>query len=130
MALGFTSHYKPGEQAFGALTQMAYTGETESSGTIANMPSIIIGQDSSLLNNSINYDSCEFSSSVIIDYSQYATIVDSSGTTVETAGSIAFSGGDFSSGISTTGSTASFSGGGASLSGGGGGGMSCASFTC
>ena len=90
MALGFTSHYKPGEQTFGALTQIAYTGETESSGTIANAPSIIIGQDSSLFSNSISYDSCEFSSPVIIDYTQYATIADGSGSSVETAGSIAY----------------------------------------
>ncbi len=130
MALGFTSHYKPGEQTFGALTQMAYSGETESSGTVANVPSIIIGQDSSLFSRNISYDSCEFSSPVIIDYSQYATIADGSGSSVETAGSIAYAGGgEFSGGISSGGAM-SFSGGAVSFSGGGGGGMSCASFTC
>lgn len=128
MALGFTSHYKQGEQTtFGALTQSAYNTDVEASGTVAYTPSLIMGQD---FTNSMNYDSCEFSSTVIIDYSQYASIADG-GSSSETAGSIAYVGGsDFSGG----GSVASFSGGGGAVSFSGGGcgsgGVSCASFTC
>lgn len=129
MALGFTSHYKSGDQTFGSLTQSAYNPDVEAAGTVASSyPSIIIGQDAAFFSRNINYDSCEFSSPVVIDYAQYATIAE--GSSAETAGSIAFSGGgDFSGGT-----VASFSGGGAavSFSGGGcgGGGVSCASFTC
>lgn len=128
MALGFSSHYKSGEQAFGSLTQMSYSNDTESTGTVANCPSLIIGQDSSLFNDNITYDSCEFSSPVVIDYTQYASIADG-GTSCETAGSVAYVCPSGSSiGVSSAGSAASFSGGAASFSGGGG--MSCASFTC
>ena len=129
MALGFTSHYKSGEQAFGSLTQMSYSNDTESAGTVANYPSLILGQDSSFFSNNINYDSCEFSSPVVIDYTQYASIAEG-GTSCETAGSVAYSGGvNFSGGISTSVSSSSFTGGAVSFSGGGGG-MSSASFTC
>lgn len=130
MALGFTSHYKSGEQAFGTLTQMSYSNDTESTGTVANYPSLIIGQDSSVFNKNITYDSCEFSSPVVIDYTQYASIADG-GTSCETAGSVAYVGPSGSSiGVSSSGSVASFSGGSAASFSGGGGGMSCASFTC
>ncbi len=128
MALGFTSHYKSGEQAFGSLTQMSYSNDTESAGTVANYPSLIIGQDSSLFNNNITYDSCEFSSPVVIDYTQYASIAEG-GTSCETAGSVAYAPTGTSMGVSSGGSVSSFSGGAVSFSGGGGG-MSCASFTC
>ena len=129
MALGFSSHYKSGEQAFGSLTQMSYSNDTESTGTVAYYPSLIIGQDSSLFSKNISYDSCEFSSSVVIDYSQYASIADG-GTSCETAGSVAYTGGaDFTGGMTSSVGASSFSGGSVSFSGGGGG-MSCASFTC
>lgn len=128
MALGFTSHYKSGEQAFGSLTQMSYSNDTESAGTVANYPSLIIGQDSSLFNNNITYDSCEFSSPVVIDYTQYASIAEG-GTSCETAGSVAYAPTGTSMGVSSGGCISSFSGGAVSFSGGGGG-MSCASFTC
>ncbi len=127
MALGFSSHYKSGEQAFGSLTQMSYSNDTESAGTVANYPSLIIGQDSSLFNNNITYDSCEFSSPVVIDYTQYASIAEG-GTSCETAGSVAYSPTGTSIGVNSGGSISSFSGGAVSFSGGGG--MSCASFTC
>lgn len=129
MALGFTSHYKSGEQTFGSLTQMSYNNDVEAAGTVASTPSLIIGQDSSFFNKNINYDSCEFSSPVVIDYTQYATIAD--GGSCETAGSVAYTGGaDFSGGFTSSVGASSFSGGAVSFSGGGGGGMSCASFTC
>ncbi len=127
MALGFTSHYKSGEQTFGSLTQMSYNNDSESAGTVANYPSLIIGQDSSLFNQNITYDSCEFSSPVVIDYTQYASIAE--GASCETAGSVAYIGSPNISGVSTSSSVSSFSGGAVSFSGGGGG-MSCASFTC
>ena len=121
MALGFTSHYNPSEQKFGSLTQSASTNESESNGTIASS-GIIIGQDIGTFAN-VGYDSCEFSSPVVIDYTQYAA---SANSPSETAGSIAFSGcSNFSS---TPSCSSSFSGGGASFSSGGG--SSCASFTC
>ena len=125
MALGFTSHYRQGEQQqFGSLTQASYNNDVESAGTSANLPSLIIGHDSALVMANLSYDSCEFSSSVVIDYTQYANAP--SGGAVETAGSIASIGGDS---VSTSmSSVLSFSSGGASFSGGGG--MSCASFTC
>ena len=129
MALGFTSHYKQGEQAFGSLTQSAYTPDTEAAGTVASSHSgIIVGQNAAFFNKNINYDSCDFSSPVVIDYTQYASIAEGGGS-VETAGALASAGSESFSG----GSVASFSAGGAaSFSGGGGGsgGVSCASFTC
>lgn len=125
MALGFTSHYKPGEQTFGSLTQSSYNNDCDTSGTTSNLPSLIIGQDASLTFQNLGYDSCDFSSPVVIDYTQYAYV---EGASVETAGSVAsiFGVSDFSSGSSSS-SVASFSSGGASFSGGG---MSSASFTC
>lgn len=127
MALGFTQHYKSGEQTFGSLTQSAYNPDVEATGTVAaGLPSIIVGHNVTVFDKNISYDSCEFSSPVIIDYSQYANIAE--GAASETAGSIAFTGGaDFSgvSSFSASCTTASFSGGGC-----GSGGVSCASFTC
>ena len=128
MALGFTQHYKSGEQAFGTLTQSAYNPDVEAAGTVASAyPSIIVGHNATIFDKNINYDSCDFSSPVVIDYSQYANIAEGSS---ETAGSIASIGGCDFSGVSTTpsgggGAVASFSGGGC-----GSGGVSCASFTC
>lgn len=124
MALGFTSHYKSGEQAFGALTQSAYANDVEAAGTVADLPSLIVGHSVEMSN--IDYDSCEFSNPVVIDYTQYAYVAE--GSSSETAGSIASVGGDFGC-SSGGGSVASFSAG-ASFSGSSGGGMSCASFTC
>lgn len=128
MALGFTQHYKSGEQAFGTLTQSAYNPEVEAAGTVASAyPSIIVGGNATIFDKNINYDSCDFSSPVVIDYSQYANIAE--GSSSETAGSIAsIGGGNFSTGAvapSGGGAVASFSGGGC-----GSGGVSCASFTC
>lgn len=130
MALGFTQHYKSGEQAFGTLTQSAYNPDVEAAGTVASAyPSIIVGHNATIFDKNINYDSCDFSSPVVIDYSQYANIAE--GSSSETAGSIASIGGCDFSGVSTTpsrggsGAVASFSGGGC-----GSGGVSCASFTC
>jgi len=122
MALGFTSHYNNGEHAtFGSLTKGSVeTNDVESAGTTAFVPTLIMGQDSSFFAKDMEYDSCEFSTTVAVDYTQYATVAD--GSCSETAGSVAFSGSDFSGGA-----VASFSAGGASFSGGG---MSCASFTC
>ena len=130
MALGFTQHYKSGEQAFGTLTQSAYNQDVEAAGTVASAyPSIIVGHNATIFDKNINYDSCDLSSPVVIDYSQYANIAE--GASSETAGSIASIGGCDFSGVSTTpsgggsGAVASFSGGGC-----GSGGVSCASFTC
>lgn len=113
MALGFTSHYTKSEQPFGTLVMG--NNESETAGSVASdsnnnsfgLCSIYTGGD---------YDCCDFSVSVNIDYSQYANFVStsSSGST-ETAGSVAFSTGGAS--------VSSFSGGGASCS--------CStSFTC
>lgn len=120
MALGFSSHYKHDNQAsFGALTKGSYNNnESESSGTNAYVPSLFVGHSSL---SGLEYDNCEFSSSVDIDYSQYSTVI-ADGSCSETAGSVAFAG---DSGCSIGGDS---SGGCASFSGGGG--MSCASFTC
>lgn len=129
MALGFTQHYKSGEQAFGTLTQSAYNPDVEAAGTVASAyPSIIVGHNATIFDKNINYDSCDFSSPVVIDYSQYANIAE--GSSSETAGSIASIGGsDFAGGsVASSGGAgvaASFSGGGC-----GSGGVSCASFTC
>ena len=55
MALGFTSHYKQGEQAFGSLTQSAYIPDTEATGTVASSHSgIIVGQNAAFFNKNIN----------------------------------------------------------------------------
>ncbi|MCD8377430.1 MAG: hypothetical protein LUB59_01430 [Candidatus Gastranaerophilales bacterium] len=124
MALGFTSHYNTNsEQPFGTL--VLANNESETSGSIACTNNAIMN---GLLYNS-SYDSWEFSVSVNIDYSQYASYVAaaSSGST-ETAGSVAFSGGSFASAATVySGGGASFSGGGVSFSSGGG----CSTtFTC
>ncbi|MBO6271365.1 hypothetical protein J6O48_01145 [bacterium] len=112
MALGFTSHYTKSEQPFGTL--LLSNTESETAGSVAyNDNSFSTG----LLYNSNVFDSCEFSVSVNIDYSQYANYGSSSGST-ETAGSMAFSGGA----VSTASTVSSFSGGGCSVS--------SASFTC
>ncbi|MCM1264562.1 MAG: hypothetical protein NC200_00030 [Candidatus Gastranaerophilales bacterium] len=121
MALGFTSHYSNSEQPFGSLILSNTESETAGSVAYSDDASSIV---SSLLSSG-SYDSCEFSVSVNIDYSQYASYVASGST--ETAGSVAFSGGSFSSGGSTCSSGASFSGGGGCSSSGGG---CSASFTC
>lgn len=127
MALGFTSHYRQGEQQqFGSLTQSSYNNDIESNGTSANLPSLIIGHDSAFVMANLSYDSCEFSSPTVIDYTQYTNAP--SGSAVETAGSIASVGSDCGTSYSS-GGVASFSSGG-SVSFSGGGGMSCASFTC
>lgn len=122
MALGFTSHYSNSEQPFGSL--ILSNNESETAGSIASSndaASIMRG-----LLTSSSYDSCEFSVSVNIDYSQYASYVASGST--ETAGSVAYSGGSFSDcGGSYSSSGASFSGGGCSSSSSCG---SSASFTC
>ena len=125
MALGFTSHYTNSEQPFGSLI-LGNNSESETSGSVAssnNSPTM-----SGLLYQS-SYDSCEFSTSVTIDYSQYASYVASSSSgSTETAGSVAYSGtSSFSSGSSSSVSSGgSFSNGGSFSSGGG-----CStSFTC
>ena len=127
MALGFTSHYKSGEQTFGALTQSAYNPDIEGAGTIATSSSgFVAGQNALFINKNISYDSCDFSSPVIIDYSQYTAIAEG-GSSVETAGAVAYSGSFSGGGVASfsAGGTASFSGGGC-----GSGGVCCASFTC
>lgn len=116
MALGFTSHYTKQDQPFGSL--ILSNSETETSGSVASNSNDSYGVG--LLYSGSGYDSCEFSVSVSIDYSQYANFVSSSGST-ETAGSVACSGGGFS-----TASTVSFSAGGGCSSSCG----SSASFTC
>lgn len=100
MALGFTSHYANKEHPFGTLTLSAAESETAGSVASSSTDSHVIG---SLFNTS-NYDSCNFSVSVNVDYSQYANYVASSGST-ETAGSVAC-GGDFG----TASTVSSFSG--------------------
>ena len=74
MALGFTSHYTNSEQPFGSLI-LGNNNESETSGSVAS--SNISPTMSGLLYQS-SYDSCEFSTSVTIDYSQYASYVASS----------------------------------------------------
>ncbi len=122
MALGFTSHYSNSEQQpFGSLILSSCESETAGSIAHSDDASSIV---SSLLSNG-EYDSCEFSVSVNIDYSQYASYVASGST--ETAGSVAFSGGFSDGGSSSCSSGVSFSGGGGCSSSGGG---CSASFTC
>ena len=115
MALGFTSHFAKSEQPFGSL--ILGNSESETAGSVASNDAPSMG-----LLHGICADSCEFSVSVNIDYSQYANYVCSSGST-ETAGSVAMGGSSFG----TASTVSSFSGGGCSFSGG----SSCsASFTC
>lgn len=114
MALGFTSHYAKQEQPFGSL--LISNSESETAGSVAHG-----SYSDGILYSCSDYDSCEFSVSVDIDYSQYANYVASSGST-ETAGSVAYSGG--SVGVS---SGVSFSGGGCSVSSGC---SSSTSYTC
>ena len=111
MALGFTSHFTNADQPFGTLLLGASDTETAGSIALNDSPGLILGA----LYNGETYDSCEFSVSVNVDYSQYANYVGSSGA-AETAGSVAYSG----SGCDTA-STVSFSGcgGGCSVSSGG-----------
>lgn len=110
MALGFTSHYANHEQApFGTLALS--NNDCETSGSVAYADNTAAG----LIYNSV-YDSCEFSSSVEIDYSQYANFIASSGSS-ETAGSIAYGECSFST-ASTVSTCGSFSGGCVSSGGG------------
>lgn len=122
MALGFTSHFSNSDKQFGSLILGASESENENetSGSVADSGNCnaIYG-----LLNADCADSCDFSVSVIIDYSQYANYV-ASGT--ETAGSIAFSGSFSDCGSSSSSGCSSFSGG--SFSGGGC--SSFSSFTC
>ncbi len=125
MALGFTSHYKAGENVFGTLThssQAPDSGPIESSGQVSGLINSVA------FSNGSGYDCCDFSVSVDIDYSQYSAVIADCSSS-ETAGSIAFSGGSIDSGGGGGGAVAvvSFSGG-CSFSGGGG--CSSASFTC
>ena len=114
MALGFTSHFSKSDQPFGSL--ILSNTETETSGSVASDTGNSFGICT--MYNGGEYDCCDFSVSVNIDYSQYANFVASGST--ETAGSVAYSG----SGVSTA-STVSFSGGSVSCSSG------CStSFTC
>lgn len=119
MALGFTAHYTNSEQQqpFGMLILSNNDGnESETSGSVAYANNFMIANG--LLYNSI-CDSYEFSTSVNIDYSQYASYIASSGS-AETAGSIAYDGGSYAT-ASTVTSGASFAGGSAcSVSCGGG----------
>jgi hypothetical protein len=121
MALGFTSHYSSSEQPFGSL--ILSNAESETAGSVAHSDTGS-GSIYNVLSDN-NFDSCEFSVSVNIDYSQYASYIASSSS--ETAGSVAYSGASFSSGgVSSFSGGASFSSGGSCSSGGG----SSASFTC
>ena len=103
MALGFTSHFAKQEQPFGTLLISGSENETAGSVACGNY-------SESVLYSCALYDSCEFSVSVNIDYSQYANYVASSSGSTETAGSVAYSG------DSGAGSVGSFSGGGCSVS--------------
>ena len=85
MALGFTSHYTKQDQPFGSL--ILSNSETETSGSVASNSNDSYGVG--LLYSGSGYDSCEFSVSVNIDYSQYANYIGASST--ETAGSVAYS---------------------------------------
>lgn len=119
MALGFTSHYSNSDQQpFGSL--ILSSSETETSGSVA------YSDDATSIMNSLlsgsSCDCCEFSVSVNIDYSQYASYVASGST--ETAGSVAYSGTSFSD-CGASASVSSFSSGGCSSSCG-----SSTSFTC
>jgi len=127
MTLGFTSHYQPGEQPFGSLTQTSLSQDVESTGTVASeLPSLIVGSHNMALDNDSSYDSCDFSVAVDIDYSQYANVA-SNGSS-ETAGSVAYVGGSDSGFVGASTVSSGASGGCASFSGGSG--MGCASFTC
>lgn len=95
MALGFTSHYTKSDQPFGSL--ILSNSESETSGSVASNDTNNYGIGSMYSGGTC--DSCEFSVSVNIDYSQYANFVSTSGST-ETAGSVAYSGG--SSGVSVS----------------------------
>ena len=111
MALGFTSHYTNAEQPFGTLLLGANDVETAGSVAMNDSPGLIMGTSY----NAGAGDSCEFSVSVNVDYSQYANYVGAA-SSAETAGSVAYTG---SGGVSTA-STVSFSGGGCcSVSSGG-----------
>ena len=111
MALGFTSHFSNAEQPFGTLLLGANDVETAGSVASNDAPGLILGT----LYNAGAGDSCEFSVSVNVDYSQYANYVGAA-SSAETAGSVAYTG---SGGVSTA-STVSFSGGGCcSVSSGG-----------
>ena len=110
MALGFTSHFANNkEQPFGSLILSAVDSETAgsvaSNGNIAGIDSLFSG---------CSYDSCDFSVSVNIDYSQYANYISTTGSS-ETAGSVALGGSSFS----TANTVSSYSGGGG-----------CAAVTC
>ena len=120
MALGFTSHFKSPEQQFGSL--ILGNIENETAGSIAHGDSIpLMG-----LLVSGDGDLCDFSVSVDIDYSQYANFICAESGATETAGSVAYAGGSFSTATTVT----SYSGGGCSFSSGGGGGASPAAYTC
>ncbi len=124
MALGFTSHYSQSEQPFGSL--ILSNTENETTGSVAYSPNN--SSLPSLLSQNIG-DSYAFSVSVNIDYSQYANFVAASGS-IETAGSVAYSGGSVGFSDCSSGG-ASFSGGSVSCSSGGSSGGGCsASFTC
>jgi len=103
MALGFTSHYNNNEQPFGSLILSAIDSETAGSVAYDNNSSVV----ESLFSGG-SYDSCEFSVSVDVDYSQYANYISASNSS-ETAGSVAYSGSSFS----TASTVSSFGGGGA-----------------
>ncbi|GEM_PF-6501126 len=119
MALGFTSHYtNNNEQPFGSLILSAVESETAGSVASSNHSAPVVAS----LFSEGDCDSYEFSVSTNIDYSQYANFTASAGST-ETAGSVAYSGGDFSG---ASAGCASFSGGGAVSSCS----VSSASFTC
>lgn len=122
MALGFTSHYSNSDKQFGSLIlgNCENEYESETSGSVADSGNVnaVYG-----LFNGECYDSCDFSVSVNIDYSQYAGYVASG---VETSGSVAFSGSFSDCGSSASSGCSSFSGGGFS----GGGCSSFSSFTC
>lgn len=113
MALGFTSHYSKSKQPFGSLVLNNNT-EPETAGSVASSNGTGFGINS--IHSGENCDSCEFSVSVNIDYSQYANFVaTTSSDSCETAGSVAYSGGGAT--------VSSFSGGSTSCS--------CStSFTC
>ncbi len=124
MALGFTSHYSQSEQPFGSL--ILSNTENETTGSVAYSPNN--SSLPSLLSQNTG-DSYAFSVSVSIDYSQYANFVAASGS-IETAGSVAYSGGSVGFSDCSSGG-ASFSGGSVSCSSGGSSGGGCsASFTC
>ena len=95
MALGFTSHFThSNNHEFGSLILSNNDNETETSGSVA-----FYNHDNSL--GGLLYNNCadsyEFSVSVSIDYSQYASFF-AAADSAETAGSVAYGGfGGFSS---------------------------------